>query len=919
MTTSFIGFRSAIGSVRSAVSIDGSGFWVGGYYDTTVADGGVVYISRGASGGQIRIDNTSYKAGIIQTDIYWSDNYAGWNYIGYMNISSYNYGRSILLNPINQTSKAANIMGFVFVSSGYKLFLCDYGVGLRSYLATSIPYSGLNENINPTYPSTSVLSDSKNVFGIAAFNDLLYISTPSAVYVYNYGTMSWANGGEYILLAVSGTEFRGISMAPSTPTASSSSSHTSSSTSSQTSTASRTASSSQTATSSDTSSSSSTSSATATASQTSTSSVSAIPKPIVFNAANAYQYITVPSNIVQGKVLLWGAGGGAGGGISSSNAIIGNGGNGAFVSGYLPIFSGETLRLIIGQGGSSTSNYTADWLGGISGLNGGSGGGRTAIQRNKDGIWTDIVVAAGGGGSSGYYGPPPPGYWRTSGYGGNGGIESGCDATYEAPINGMLTSVYTEHLGGNQTSNGVGGNDTCLIYGSGGGGGYYNGAASCFGGGGGGSSFIDLLTEATESSGLCFSARVAGSMNSFYRLGISKGGSRTQTTGGNGLIVIQWTWPVFFTPSSTKTGSTATPTFNTLSATASSGSSPSASVSMSSTSTQTAAVQQLVARNHLVCSMGSINAPSVDLACPEGSIMYSIDFAACGTYTGKCGSLQRGNCNMMPRMVVQLLQDTCVGSANCSFTGPQLCSQASALCINEQPSYIIQGSCMPGTKMINNNINTAVARSVSITPQTVIRYIRLSSTAAISDGEMGFSELEVISNAGVNIALYGNATSSSTRVGSYGINDYDICGADSNIPSAAIDGDRRCTFAATNHDPFPWWQLDLGTGVPINSISKMNIYARQPYDDNDGYSHDPSYQIDSAILTLADEDGNMVVSNDLPWLSVLPRPFSINVSQALSILLDYQNGYSISYSSRVELDVLVAILCVIISLTLWFT
>ena len=180
---------------------------------------------------------------------------------------------------------------------------------------------------------------------------------------------------------------------------------------------------------------------------------------------------------------------------------------------------------------------------------------------------------------------------------------------------------------------------------------------------------------------------------------------------------------------------------------------------------------------------------------------------------------------------------------------------------------------------------------------------------------MSFAELAVITNAGVNIALSGIASSSSVFEGGNGINDYDICGADSDIPSAGIDGS-RCTFVATNYDVWPWWELDLGYGVLLSSISRIALWARPPFDDTDGYSHDYSYQIDSATVVLADPDGKAIFANNLPWISVLPVPFVINVTQVLA-MLDAEGFIAVSAATPNALANSVLVLCSLLTILLW--
>jgi hypothetical protein len=102
----------------------------------------------------------------------------------------------------------------------------------------------------------------------------------------------------------------------------------------------------------------------------------------VFSYTGANQTWVVPTGITSVQVKLWGAGGAHGGG------------SGAFVSGLLSVTAGQSLTLIVGQGGAT--NGGATFGGGGAGFSsGGAGGGRSGI-RNSSNI--ELVTAAGGGG-----------------------------------------------------------------------------------------------------------------------------------------------------------------------------------------------------------------------------------------------------------------------------------------------------------------------------------------------------------------------------------------------------------------------------------------------------------------------------------------------------------------------------------------
>lgn len=115
----------------------------------------------------------------------------------------------------------------------------------------------------------------------------------------------------------------------------------------------------------------------------------------IFSYTGADQNYTVPVGTTSVTVTMWGAGGGG------NNNL---GGPGAFVSGTLSVTPGETLKVIVGQGGplNTVSVYGG---GGPSSTNqnedAGSGGGRSALQRT---LSTTIIGSnVSGGGSSVIY------------------------------------------------------------------------------------------------------------------------------------------------------------------------------------------------------------------------------------------------------------------------------------------------------------------------------------------------------------------------------------------------------------------------------------------------------------------------------------------------------------------------------------
>ena len=284
---------------------------------------------------------------------------------------------------------------------------------------------------------------------------------------------------------------------------------------------------------------------------------------ITFTYTGSNQTFTVPSTISPASVTLyiWGAGGGG-----NTNY----GGAGAMVQGILPVTSGETLTIVVGQGGTidGSTTYGGGGAGagnmaggsapgiGYSGngfpQNAGSGGGRSAIQRGGTDPTNDIVVAGGGGGGT-YFSSDRGGAATFSGTAnsGTGGLP-GLGGTQTAGGAGGGTGFYGQGLGG---SRGIGGNTyNTNIYngGGGGGGGYYGGGAGGTNGGdgaggGGGSSLTGGLSLISGQSVLGFNSTngftAPNTASSYYQSGVGNGApsiSSNPRAGGNGLIVLTY-------------------------------------------------------------------------------------------------------------------------------------------------------------------------------------------------------------------------------------------------------------------------------------------------------------------------------------------------------------------------------------------
>jgi len=135
----------------------------------------------------------------------------------------------------------------------------------------------------------------------------------------------------------------------------------------------------------------------------------------VFDFNGFDQNYVVPAGVSEIEFTMWGAGGGSASDRDLTEwyqARSGRGGAGACVSGTLAVTAGETLKLIVGGGGSGGKRFAESpslkkqlkyGLGGIGSLaqnasdnSGGCGGGLAAIARGE----TYLAIAGGGAGGS---------------------------------------------------------------------------------------------------------------------------------------------------------------------------------------------------------------------------------------------------------------------------------------------------------------------------------------------------------------------------------------------------------------------------------------------------------------------------------------------------------------------------------------
>ncbi len=289
----------------------------------------------------------------------------------------------------------------------------------------------------------------------------------------------------------------------------------------------------------------------------------------------ADQTFTVPASYIPGKPLVvetWGAGGG---GSTYYGAYTPNSGGAA--GGYSKtvlsgVAVGDTFTVVVGQGGIFNGTSVNAYGGG------GKYGTTTATAKGSggggfSGIFLDaaksqpVLIAGGGGGAS-------PGSNASGNPGGGGGIGAAPATGTEAGKPGTLSAggaaasysnctaptAGAAYLGGTGAGNGEAG--------GGGGGGYFGGGGGACqtngsqnGGGGGGSGFFLSTRAKVIASGDGNGGTLGGTATpnavgttlpasgGQYVAGIGAGGGGdTGNSGGNGMVVFQWsttTQPTF--------------------------------------------------------------------------------------------------------------------------------------------------------------------------------------------------------------------------------------------------------------------------------------------------------------------------------------------------------------------------------------
>ncbi len=278
-----------------------------------------------------------------------------------------------------------------------------------------------------------------------------------------------------------------------------------------------------------------------------------------FTYTGATQTFAVPAGVTSLALRVWGAAGGAGNGAS----VVG--GAGGYATGSLPVMPGQTLTIVVGQGGAQVAmpskagaggGYSGVFIGAVSQANakliaGGGGGG---------GFFTDGQGGSSGGNGGGDFAGDGAGSGSTSyaarGLGGSlqaGGI-GGCSTNASAGQCGQNGSALQGGGGGVEnltftrtgaTFGGGGGVGPSTRFNAGGGGGGYfgggGGANDTALGGGGGSGFV-ASTVVNGSSTTSSTPGVAlGQSEVGYVAGVAVGGNvGSSANGGNGLVLISW-------------------------------------------------------------------------------------------------------------------------------------------------------------------------------------------------------------------------------------------------------------------------------------------------------------------------------------------------------------------------------------------
>jgi len=266
--------------------------------------------------------------------------------------------------------------------------------------------------------------------------------------------------------------------------------------------------------------------------------VGGVSTTVTFNySTSGNQSWTVPTGVTSATFYLIGAGGG--GGISFA------GGGGGYATGSYAVTAGQTLTVIVGQGGGGADAVTRPGVSGYPGIytpvtyggggRGGSfsagwdelyyssGGGRSAIRLPNTS--TDLATAGGGGGAA----------YSQCGFGGGGSTGNGSARGGTQSAGGTGAGSGNGYPG----TNGIAyqGGDSKDEGGGGGGGFFGGGGGGDNTGGGGGSSYVALLTNGvTNAGGDCGAAAATTGLD--YLVTYDANGSTSGTVPGKATVAM---------------------------------------------------------------------------------------------------------------------------------------------------------------------------------------------------------------------------------------------------------------------------------------------------------------------------------------------------------------------------------------------
>ena len=271
----------------------------------------------------------------------------------------------------------------------------------------------------------------------------------------------------------------------------------------------------------------------------------------------------VPAGVTSITVKAWGGGGAGGNGVTFGNAG-GAGGGGGFVQAAVSVTPGESLTVLVGNGG--TRNTASG--------NGGNGGGYSAIQRSSTflvqaggggagggssggaggaggagggGNGTASTIASGAGGGTSSAGGTAGGAGNGGAAGNSGAANQGGDAGGSAAA--CNTAISTRGGNGGTGAGGKGGTLASCYGGGGGGGGRFGGGgggSDTFYGGGGGGGGSSLTPNNCSGSDICTNASgtTPGQSGDADRGTAGNGGtgstSTASTAGNPGTVVISY-------------------------------------------------------------------------------------------------------------------------------------------------------------------------------------------------------------------------------------------------------------------------------------------------------------------------------------------------------------------------------------------